>query len=158
MWTGAAMTRTKGKEAMARLQDAGHKRFSRRSEVIDAFFAAGLRLTAPELWDLVQARGHKVSLATVQLTLNRLVDHGLASVHRLAGERASFAPTLGGSDQGRLVCTTCRTVTPIVDHRIELLHHSIARVCGFEIQSHKLEIFGVCRGCRSGGQPTGHTS
>lgn len=148
------MRRAKGKEAMARLRDAGHKRFSRRSEVIDVFFGAGARLTAPELWDLVRAGGHKVSLATVQLTLNTLVDHGLATVHRVAGEKARFGPTLSGSDQGRLVCTTCRTVTPVVDERIEMLHDAIAQVCGFEIQSHKLEIHGVCKACRERDQKT----
>lgn len=158
MRTGVGMRRIKGTEAMARLRDAGHKRFGRRSEIIDVFFGASSRLTAPELWDLVQARGKKVSLATVQLTLNRLVDHGLASVHRVAGEKARFGPSLSGSDQGRLVCTACRTVTPVVDERIEILHDVIAQVCGFEIQSHKLEIYGVCKGCRARDWRTTHSS
>lgn len=145
----AGVTRAKGKEAMARLRDAGHKRFSRRSEVIDVFFGAGASLTAPELWDRVRAGGQKVSLATVQLTLNKLVDHGLATVHRAAGEKARFGPTLSESDVGRFICRICRTVTPVVEERVEQLVHAIARAREFETESHRLEIHGVCKDCQS---------
>jgi len=115
--------------------------------IIEELFGSTTRVTAPELWDRIRDRGDQVSLATVQLTLKRLVEHGLANVVRHGGALASFSPIRSEIHHGRLVCTACRTVTSFIDDRIEGLHVAIARNRGFQIQGHKLEIYGVCDRC-----------
>ena len=102
-------------EAMARLGEAGQKSFTRRKAIIEAFFEATEGLTAHDLRERVRGHGQPVSLATVQLTLRRLVEHGLADVHRRAGDLARFSPVTSGPGDGRLVCVACRSATPFSD-------------------------------------------
>lgn len=134
--------------AMARLGEAGQKSFTRRKAIIEAFFEATEGLTAPDLCDRVRGHGRPVSLATVQLTLRRLVEHGLANVHRRAGDLARFSPVMSGPDDGRLVCVACRSVAPFSDARVEVLHAEIARARGFAVRGHKLEVYGLCAPCQ----------
>ena len=138
-------------EAMARLGEAGQKSFTRRKAIIEAFFEATEGLTAPDLCERVRVHGRPVSLATVQLTLRRLVEHGLADVHRRARDLARFSPVTSGPGDGRLVCVACRSATPFSDTRVELLHAEIAGARGFAVRGHKLEVYGLCAPCRGAG-------
>lgn len=134
--------------AIARLGASGQKTFDRRSAIIGALFESTSGLTAPELRDLVRASGRSVSLATVQLTLRKLLEHGLANVERRAGALARFSATRGGPDDGRLVCIRCQSATPFTDPRVATLHGEIGRVRGYVVQNHRLEIYGTCDRCQ----------
>lgn len=134
--------------AIARLGAAGQKTFDRRSAIIGALFEATTGLTAPEIRDRVRASGCHVSLATVQLTLRRLLEHGLAHVERRAGTLARFSANRGGQDDGRLVCIHCHSSAPFTDPRVTVLHRKISQMRGFAVQHHRLEVFGTCGRCQ----------
>jgi Fur family ferric uptake transcriptional regulator len=47
-----------------------------------------------------------------------------------------------------LICNECGAIIEFEDPRIEQLQDEVARAQGFTIVSHRLEIFGLCSGCR----------
>lgn len=134
--------------AIARLGASGQKTFDRRSAIIGALFEATTGLTAPEIRDRVRVGGCHVSLATVQLTLRGLLEHGLAHVERRAGTLARFSANRGGQDDGRLACIHCHSSAPFTDPHVTVLHRKISQMRGFAVQHHRLEIFGTCDPCQ----------
>jgi Fur family transcriptional regulator, ferric uptake regulator len=50
-----------------------------------------------------------------------------------------------------LVCTKCSQVVEFSEAEIERLQDEVARNAGFEISSHKLELYGSCKRCRTAG-------
>ena len=53
-----------------------------------------------------------------------------------------------GDHHDHLICTSCGRIVEFENERIEELQLRVARSHGFEVQSHKLELYGRCDGCR----------
>jgi Fur family ferric uptake transcriptional regulator len=130
-----------------RLARAGLKRSSARNAVIEAFFASDDHVTVDEL--LVRARQilPGVGPSTVYRTMKILVEHGEAMSRDFGGPQARFEPASGHHDH--LVCTLCGAVREFEDEEIERLQERVARRLGFEIDSHRLELYGRCASCRA---------
>lgn len=135
-------------DALQALKTAGLKSSRIRAAIIEAFFAVGEHVTPEELAARVRERTGPVSVSTVYRTFKVLVEHGLASAHQFGKGQARFEPALQRRHHDHLVCTRCRNVVEFVESRIEELQTAAARSHGFEIHSHKLEIYGVCPRCR----------
>ena len=87
-----------------------------------------------------------IGLATVYRQLNALADAGLADTIRLDGQQLF---RLCGDDghHHHLVCVRCgRTVE--IEPPSESWLRGIADAHGFTVESHTLEVFGLCPDCR----------
>ena len=134
-------------------------------EIVNAFEAAGYRLTAPRraLAALIESRaGHftadellgesrrrrlGVTRATIFRSLDVLAD--LGAVERLdlpSGEHAFVA--CEPAHHHHVVCSSCGRSTGVVDHGIERIADEIGRETGYRIDAHRLELFGLCPSCR----------
>jgi Fur family ferric uptake transcriptional regulator len=94
--------------------------------VLYTFLKSEKHLTADELYKMVKRKNPSIGTATVYRTLKLLRDCGLCRELRL--------------DDG---------LVEAVDPEIEKLQERLARVHGFTIKRHKLEIYGICRRCRN---------
>jgi len=132
----------------ARLARAGLKRSAVRNAVIEAFFASEGHVTVDEL--LLRAREilPSVGPSTVYRTMKLLVEHGFATSRDFGGGHARFEPA-SGRHHDHVVCTRCGAVREFEDQEIELLQQQVARRLGFEIDSHRLELYGRCAACRA---------
>jgi Fur family transcriptional regulator, ferric uptake regulator len=133
-----------------RLARAGLKRSAVRNAVIEAFFACEGHVTVDEL--LLRAREvlPSVGHSTVYRTMKLLVEYGEAVSRDFGGGHARFEPA-SGRHHDHLVCTQCGAVREFEDEDIEQLQQQVARRLGFEIDSHRLELYGRCASCRSAG-------
>ena len=52
------------------------------------------------------------------------------------------------SHHDHLICVECHTITEFEEPRIEELQEKVARKYGFELRSHKHELYGVCAACQ----------
>ena len=134
--------------------------------IATALGAAGYRLTAPRLAlaslivdhdghftasDLAAAAKDRrvgVSRATLFRALDLLVELGV--VERLdlpSGEHAyvECAP----AHHHHVVCSRCGRTTEVDDAGLNEAVREIARASGFRIESHRLELFGLCRSCQA---------
>jgi Fur family ferric uptake transcriptional regulator len=133
--------------------------------ILGAFEEAGYRLTEPRraLARLVASRsGHfsadelltesrrarlGVTRATIFRSLDVLADLGV--VERLdlpSGEHAFVAcePT----HHHHVVCSSCGRSTGVADHGLEAVAAAIGRETGYRVDTHRLELFGLCPECR----------
>ena len=136
--------------------------------IVDALEHAGYRLTAPRraLAQLIGSRrGHftaedllgesrrrrlGVTRATVFRSLDVLSELGL--VERLdlpTGEHAFVA--CEPAHHHHIVCSRCGRSTEVADNGLEGVAAAIERQSGYRVDTHRLELFGLCPACRSAG-------
>ena len=103
-------------------------------------------ISAQDLHRWLEEHGTHIGLATVYRQLNALADAGLADTIRLDGQQLF---RLCGDDghHHHLVCVRCgRTVE--IEPPSESWLRGIADAHGFTVESHTLEVFGLCPDCR----------
>jgi len=135
-------------------------------ELLQALDQAGVRLTGPrrELAALIARRqGHftaadlladaeqrklGIGRATVFRLLELLADRNLVERVDLPDGRHAYVPC-EPAHHHHLVCISCGAISEVDDCGIDAVTAEAARRSGFEIQSHRLELFGRCPGCQS---------
>ena len=135
-------------------------------ELLEALDQAGVRLTGPrrELAALIARRqGHFIAAdlladaeqrslgigrATVFRLLELLADQNLVERVDLPDGRHAYVPC-EPSHHHHLVCVSCGAISEVDDCGIDAVTAEAARRSGFEIQSHRLELFGRCPRCQN---------
>ena len=135
-------------------------------ELVRALDQAGVRLTGPrrEIAALIAKRnGHftaadliadarkrrlGVGRATIFRLLDLLTEQGLVERVDLPDGRHAYVPC-EPSHHHHLVCVACGAIAEVDDCGIDTVTAEAARRSGFEIQSHRLELFGRCPRCKN---------
>lgn len=81
-----------------------------------------------------------ISLATVYRTMNLLYSHGLIERHSFADGRARYE-TAAGEHHDHLINVETGEVIEFRSDEIERIQTEIARAYGFEIVSHRLDLY-----------------
>jgi len=126
----------------------GLKQTRQRDLVVDAFFSAGSHLSVEELIQRVRRRDARVSSATVYRTMRLLCECGLASARHFHDEGGTlYEPAGDRHHHDHLICTRCHAIVEFDDESIEEAQRAIALRHGFEVHSHKHELYGLCARC-----------
>ncbi|KAA8829043.1 Fur family transcriptional regulator [Bifidobacterium myosotis] len=127
------------------------ERQTKQKDAIHAALAACDEfISAQELHRRMQDGGSRIGLATVYRQLNALADAGAADTIRLDGQQLF---RLCGDDghHHHLVCRNCGKTVEI-DPPSETWLRKVAESHGFTVESHTLEVFGLCADCRKAEQ------
>ncbi|MDE2696018.1 MAG: Fur family transcriptional regulator [Chloroflexota bacterium] len=126
-----------------RLADSGHRITEPRRALIDAMRELGDHFSAEELLQATPGVGR----ATVFRTLRLLLDLGaLCSVVMPSGA-VGYRLTSEGHHH-HIVCSGCGAMRDFATCDIEDLLDELHRRTGYEIQAHRLEVYGLCAECR----------
>lgn len=130
------------------LAGQGLKSTRQRDEILNIFVSAGRHLSAEELYLLVKKPHPGIGYATVYRTLKLLASAGLAEERRFEDgyTRYEYRATDGHHDH--LICTKCGKIIEFENVRIEELQQDVARKNRFQVQNHKLELYGLCSECQ----------
>ena len=112
------------------------------------FFGLSGHVTVEELVARARRNDPRVSVATVYRTMKLLVDCGLASARQFGDGQTRYEPSAGRAHHDHLICTVCGDIVEFANEKIESLQETIARRHGFEVERHKLELYGRCARCR----------
>jgi Fur family ferric uptake transcriptional regulator len=105
-------------------------------------------VTAQELHERLRARGERLGLATVYRTLNALAEEGV--VDALAHHPGELCYRWCGDEHHHhLVCSSCHRVVELAECELDPWLDRIAAQHGFVATDHRLEVAGVCAGCRA---------
>ena len=105
-------------------------------------------LTPFEVFDAAREQCPGLGLVSVYRTLEKLEQLGLVQrVHQTKGCQA-FVRT-GDGHQHLLVCQNCGKAVLFEGDQLDPLFNSISKATGFQIESHWLQVFGLCKTCRS---------
>lgn len=127
-----------------RLLRDGHRITAPRRVLLDAMQAVGDHFTAERL----RAAAPQVGRATVFRTLRLLQDVGSLCQVVLDDGTVEYRLTAGGHHH-HIVCSSCGRVSDFSGCDISDLLAEIAARTGYDIEAHRLEIYGRCDSCRS---------
>ena len=130
------------------LADQGLKSTSQRDSILKIFVDAGQHLSAEELYALVRKTHPGIGYATVYRTLKLFAEAGLAEERRFEDGFTRYEYKTSEGHHDHLICTQCGEIIEFENERIEELQKDVARENRFEVQSHKLEIYGFCSACQ----------
>jgi Fur family ferric uptake transcriptional regulator len=130
------------------LATQGLRSTSQRDAILITFIEAGQHLTAEELYARVKKTHPGIGYATVYRTLKLLVKAGLTEERRFEDGFTRFEFKNPNAHHDHLICTGCGSIIEFENESIEALQQEVAGKKGFKVQSHKLEIYGLCAACQ----------
>jgi len=136
----------------AYIEQKGLKRSRQRERIADAFFSMPGHVTVEEVVVRARRDDPRVSLATVYRTMKLLADSGLATARQFGDGQTRYEASEGRGHHDHLICTRCGAIVEFANDRIESLQALVARKHGFEVEQHKLELYGRCPDCRRGAE------
>lgn len=133
----------------AYIQERGLKQSRQRDQIAQTFFSMGGHVTVEQLVGRVRLEDPRISVATVYRTMKLLADSGLAVARQFGDGQARYEAAAGRDHHDHLICTACGEIVEFANERIESLQEVVARRHGFEVESHRLELYGRCARCRT---------
>jgi Fe2+ or Zn2+ uptake regulation protein len=130
------------------LQKSGCRITAPRRAVVEALEGNTHALTPVEVYDEARRHCPGLGLVSVYRTLEKLEELGLVQrVHQTRGCQAFVRS--GDGHQHLLVCSNCGKAILFEGDQLDTLFTSISKSTGFQIESHWLQAFGLCKTCRS---------
>jgi len=126
----------------------GLKSTRQRDIVLDAFLASDRHMSTEELYLKVRAKNPTIGYATVYRTLKLFAESGIAREIHFGDGQARYEPAAEGEHHDHLICTRCGAVQEFENEAIERLQQEVADQFGFQVETHKLELYGICAKCR----------
>jgi Fur family transcriptional regulator, ferric uptake regulator len=131
------------------LDDAGYRVTAPRRAVSELIAARSGPFTAADLVADARSRRLGIGRATIFRSLDLL--EGLGAVERLdlpSGEHAYVA--CEPAHHHHVVCSRCGRTADVDDAGLQAVTREIGRRTGFRIDTHRLELFGLCPACAGG--------
>jgi Fur family ferric uptake transcriptional regulator len=141
------VTETRQPALDERIAATGLRVTRQRLRVLEELAREPHDLTAQDLYRRLRDGGERIGLATVYRTLGSLVEHGV--VDTLAHSPGETCYRLcSDAHHHHLVCSKCHRVVELGECGLEAWLAEAAAREDFVATEHRLEIVGVCAGCR----------
>ena len=132
------------------------KTTQQRELIVDEFLRSEGHISIDDLLERVRKQSRHVGYATVYRTLKLLTESGLAAPRHF-GDGQTRYEVAGEHHHDHLICVQCGLILEFENPEIEKLQDEMAaRLGGFKVVSHKLELYGTCpkaMGIKGGGCP-----
>jgi len=136
------------------MERRGLRSTDQRKLIVETFFNAPNHISIEELLAEVRQQDPKVGYATVYRTLKLLTECGVAFERKFGDGLTRYELADESSHHDHLICTSCSKIIEFEEPKIEELQEKIATRYGFELLSHKHEMYGTCAECQAKGRST----
>ena len=126
----------------------GLKSTRQRDVILDCFLSSERHMSIEELYLKLRAKNPNIGYATVYRTLKLFAEAGIANEIQFGDGQTRYEHVSEGEHHDHLVCTRCGAITEFENETIEKLQTEVAVNHGFLIETHKLELYGICAKCR----------
>jgi Fur family ferric uptake transcriptional regulator len=126
----------------------GLRTTDQRKLIVETFFRSDNHVSIEELLAQVRSKDRRVGYATVYRTLKLLADCGVANERRFGDGLTRYELADDVTHHDHLICLDCGDITEFEEPGIEELQDQVARKYGFELRSHKHEMYGICPRCQ----------
>jgi Fur family ferric uptake transcriptional regulator len=130
------------------LDTAGYRVTGPRRAVAALIAEHDGHFTAAELETIARERRIRVSRASLFRALDLLTALGVLERLDLPTGEHAYVPC-APAHHHHIVCSRCGRTAEVEDFGVAAAVDEIARRSGYRIDSHRLELFGLCRRCRS---------
>ena len=139
---------------MDNLREQGYRLTPQRRAVLRILASCRQHPSAEEIFEQVSADFPGTSLATIYKTLALLKEQG--EIYEL-----SFADGCNRYDcrtpypHPHLICVNCRRIVDLDFAGLQETADEVAQLTGYEIISHRFDLFGICPQCRDAQEVVG---
>lgn len=130
------------------LAGAGYRLTAPRRAVADLIAGHGGHFTASDLATAARDRQLGISRATLFRALDLLIELGVVERLDLPSGEHAYVPC-ATTHHHHVVCSRCGRTAEVDDSGLAVAVREIERESGFRIDTHRLELFGLCRHCRA---------
>lgn len=123
------------------------KKTRARRFILEALRNSGPK-TAAEIYDLEKAKA-QFSLSTVYRACETLSQNGILIKTNLTDDGVARYEFAREQHVHHAICLSCNKIFPIDDCPFGTFDQLMMDKYGFTVKSHRLEIYGYCRECRS---------
>ena len=74
---------------------------------------------------------------------------GMVLPHKFHDEQTRYECVKGEGHHDHLICTSCGQVEEFLNQKMEEMQKRVAAAHKFSITSHRMEIYGICKACKS---------
>lgn len=127
---------------IARCEEAGLRLTEQRRVIASVLDDARDHPDVEELYGRVSERDPRISLATVYRTVKLFEESGILEKHEFGDGRARYE-TADREHHDHLIDMNTGKVIEFCDPEIEALQEAVARKLGYQLQGHRLELYGV---------------
>ena len=148
-WSGMLLGMMDSEPLVHALDQAGYRLTEPRRAVAELIAAREGHFTAQDLIDDAKARRLGIGRATVFRALDLFTE--LQVLERLdlpSGEHA-YVPCAPARHHHHIVCSQCGRTTEVDDAGLASAVDEIQRRSGWQVESHRLELYGRCPRCRT---------
>ena len=136
----------------AYMSKKGLRSTDQRRLIVETFFRSDNHVSIEELLARVREKDRRVGYATVYRTLKLLTQCGVAYERRFGDGLTRYELADDVTHHDHLICISCGDIIEFEEPRIEDLQERVARNHGFELRSHKHELYGICPKCLAKGR------
>ena len=129
------------------LDGAGYRLTGPRRALADLIATRRAHFTAEDL--LVESRRLRLGItrATIFRSLDVLADLGVVERLDLPSGGHAFV-ACEPAHHHHVVCSSCGRSTGVADHGLDRVAERIGRASGYRVETHRLELFGLCPDCQ----------
>jgi len=135
------------KEALATLKQDGIRITPQRHAILEYLSSTYSHPTADEIFRALEERFPNMSVATVYNNLRVFKDTGL--VMELTYGDASSRFDFTTQNHYHIICQQCAKIVDFQYPGIDAVEDVAARLTNFKVDTHRLEIYGICPECNN---------
>lgn len=133
---------------LEQLREQGFKLTGKRKEIIELLLQEDRYISAKELLELLKEQYPRVSFDTVYRNLSLLRDEQIIEETTFGDGGSKFRITCDTDHHHHhYICTECGKTEVVADCPMDALE--LKAPPGFQIKSHRFEIFGLCHVCKA---------
>ncbi len=142
------VTRIDATPLVAAMDSAGYRLTEPRRAVAELIAAREGHFSAADLLDDARVRRLGIGRATVFRSLDLLTELGVLERLELPNGEHAYVPC-EPVHHHHVVCSRCGRVTEIDDRGLTAAVEDIERATGWQVEGHRLELYGRCPRCRT---------
>lgn len=129
----------------AHLETQGLKFTRQRRAIAESFFGSEHKhLSLTDILEKAKVLHPGVGYATVYRTMRLMSEGGLVTEHKFGEGQTQYELNDHDEHHDHIICVKCGAIVEFEDDDIERLQEAIATRLGFQVVSHRHEVYGNC--------------
>jgi Fur family transcriptional regulator, ferric uptake regulator len=120
-----------------------------RQLILETFLGNEGHRSVEDIYRVVRESDPRIGYTTVYRTMKILIDCGLAREIDLADGITRYEHLYNHQHHDHMICMECGNSIEFYNEDIEAVQDAASEQLGFKVLDHKLQIYGVCKDCKT---------